>query len=986
MNIQDELTRACENGDMSAAQVAFNKGAQANRADSKGKLPLGAAIYGLNPNIVNDMIRRMGGISPMAWGECEQHNLKHYNEIWPLPKQPLRTVDDWNNWINNCSSDHVLSLIIDGPATGEAYQKIVRDLQNAAVLIKAKITESTGIKPQVIPEKGQSIQDELIRACENGDMSAVQAAFNKGAQAHLADNQGRLPIGAAIYGMNLIIVEDLIKKHRSGISSLKWEDYVRHNLEHYQELYTFPDKPLGAASNWEKFIQNCNNRYILDLIVGGSGTGEAFQKLVKKLEDDKALIRRKIMLWTATDMSKVIISDPKKRQQLQDELVKACEVGDEQTALLALSKGAEADLPDSQGKLPLGAAVYGMNFSLLAYVIKIQGGTSSLTWKECEDHNLKYYHEVSSLPDTKPRNKNELTDMLTKVNNNDILGEIIKTPKEKIYYKVLELLISRTLIQSIISQSEKPYPQREKGTEGEAVIKYKAQEEYKRKLNEQKTRQKSGSLQEDLVRACENGNETEVQTLLNKGANPALSDSNGKNPFAAAVYCMNPRVIDLLLEHQKGIAPIDWQACKQHNLSHYKSVFPFPNSIPGFLDNWLPYLESCQDLFILLKLGFLTSKDNIAWAISDLINYQNYISNKIELVSGLQVMPMEKIQANLATIKIDDNNNNPGVTPVPGPLATHPDSLPSPKAKEITQPLGQINLSFSIPYSTLGFGKKLGQGGFGIVFKGTWQHTEVAIKQLHMMDKQSADMLTEFHQETHLMIQLNHPNVIRLYGACIDQDPYCLVMEYMPKGSLYDVLHSALPLTQELRERIAMDIACGLAYLHDKNILHRDLKSLNVLLDDHLRAKLADFGLAKVKLGSTTSSYHAVGTTRWMAPEIMEDQPYTRSADMYSYGVVLWELVARKIPFEGKSEAAIIRQVTQNKRETVDAIPAGCTPKLSHLIRQCWTAEPPKRPSANEAITQLKGGVPSSPATQTVGGSYIGNLDSNQEASTSYKR
>jgi Ran GTPase-activating protein (RanGAP) involved in mRNA processing and transport/predicted Ser/Thr protein kinase len=315
----------------------------------------------------------------------------------------------------------------------------------------------------------------------------------------------------------------------------------------------------------------------------------------------------------------------------------------------------------------------------------------------------------------------------------------------------------------------------------------------------------------------------------------------------------------------------------------------------------------------------------------------------------------------------------------PGPIVIQPRGFPALKGKETTQPLGQINLSFSIPYAALGFSEKLGQGGFGIVFKGTWQHSEVAIKQLHM-DKSSTDTLEEFQRETQVMVQLNHPHVIRLYGVCIDQSPYCLVMEYMPKGSLYDVLRNTLPLTQALQEQIAIDIACGLAYLHDKDILHRDLKSLNVLLDDRLHAKLADFGLAKVKLeASTTSSHRAVGTTRWMAPEIMEEQPYARSADMYSYGVVLWELAARKIPFEGKPDLAVMRQVTQGKRETIDAIPANCPSKLSRLIRHCWIMEPAKRPSAEEAITQLR--TVSSPGAAD---SYLDNFDSDRQASSSH--
>jgi tetratricopeptide (TPR) repeat protein len=318
-----------------------------------------------------------------------------------------------------------------------------------------------------------------------------------------------------------------------------------------------------------------------------------------------------------------------------------------------------------------------------------------------------------------------------------------------------------------------------------------------------------------------------------------------------------------------------------------------------------------------------------------------------------------------------------------------------PARKTLVKNDSQSTLSPSIPYSALIFGKELGRGDFGIVFEGTLQLTEarsikkVAIKQLPQVDKQSADTLAEFHQETQVIKQLNHSNIIRLYGVCTDQIPYCLAMEYMPRGSLYDVLHKDVPpLTTQTQEKIAIDIACGLAYLHDRKIMHHYLKSSNVLLNDDFHAKLTDFGLAEVRLKARVMSDRSDDddTIRWMAPEIMVYKPYTSSADIYSYGVILWELVTRKIPFEGQPPAVIVPQVTQGKREAVDPIPESCPPKLSRLIRQCWTKELSERPSANDAINQLKEEVSSSPVTLTAGDSHLSNLDSNQETSVSYKR
>ena len=124
--------------------------------------------------------------------------------------------------------------------------------------------------------------------------------------------------------------------------------------------------------------------------------------------------------------------------------------------------------------------------------------------------------------------------------------------------------------------------------------------------------------------------------------------------------------------------------------------------------------------------------------------------------------------------------------------------------------------------------------------EGTLQgHTQVAIKKL-LLDQLTERTEEEFKSETAIMAQLRHPNVVQLYGIVLKPE-YCMVMEFLANGSLYGVLHSKRELDWDLRQRIALGMSRGLAFLHSKKILHRDLKSLNVLLDGNMRAKLADF-------------------------------------------------------------------------------------------------------------------------------------------------
>ena len=167
---------------------------------------------------------------------------------------------------------------------------------------------------------------------------------------------------------------------------------------------------------------------------------------------------------------------------------------------------------------------------------------------------------------------------------------------------------------------------------------------------------------------------------------------------------------------------------------------------------------------------------------------------------------------------------------------------------------------------------ELGRGGFGIVYQGTWQHNKVAIKKLFLASP-TQNTIEEFKHETQLMAQINHPNVIRLYGMCLEPNQYSMVLEYMPKGSLYNLIHDrAFTFSWQQRWHIAMDIGQGVLHLHSRYILHRDLKSHNVLLDAHYRAKVSDFGLSRLRLetqslnnlsnqmvGTPASSRHAFG-------------------------------------------------------------------------------------------------------------------------------
>jgi ankyrin repeat protein/tRNA A-37 threonylcarbamoyl transferase component Bud32 len=274
------------------------------------------------------------------------------------------------------------------------------------------------------------------------------------------------------------------------------------------------------------------------------------------------------------------------------------------------------------------------------------------------------------------------------------------------------------------------------------------------------------------------------------------------------------------------------------------------------------------------------------------------------------------------------------------------------EVKAIDKELG----SYLIEYSTLKYSvnNKLGEGGFGVVYKGEWQNIPVAIKELHLKNL-SNESLQEFKSEAEIMTKLRFPNIVSLYGVCLEPNRYSMVMELMPLGSLYNLLHNGQALNWKIRYSISMDIATGLAYLHNKRIVHRDLKSPNVLLDQNLRAKLADFGLAKVRHETMTTSTMAnqpAGSLAWMAPELFQRKAqYTEAADIYSTGMIFWEITSRKKPFEDAVDQAVLQQwIKDGEKET---IPESTPAEYKSVLSWCWSAVK-DRPTADQIIDRLK--------------------------------
>ncbi|KAL5709595.1 non-specific serine/threonine protein kinase [Ranunculus cassubicifolius] len=261
-----------------------------------------------------------------------------------------------------------------------------------------------------------------------------------------------------------------------------------------------------------------------------------------------------------------------------------------------------------------------------------------------------------------------------------------------------------------------------------------------------------------------------------------------------------------------------------------------------------------------------------------------------------------------------------------------------------------------IPWDDLILKEKIGAGSFGTVHRADWNGSEVAVKILMEQDFHAV-RFKEFLREVALMKRLRHPNIVLFMGAVTQPPNLSIVTEYLSRGSLYRLLHKSGAremLDERRRISMAFDVAKGMNYLHRRNppIVHRDLKSPNLLVDKKYTVKVCDFGLSRLKANTFLSAKSAAGTPEWMAPEVLRDEPSNEKCDVYSFGVILWELMTLQLPWSNLNQAQVVFAVGfKNKRLE---IPPNVNPQVGILIEACWSNEPWKRPSFSSIMEALR--------------------------------
>lgn len=272
-----------------------------------------------------------------------------------------------------------------------------------------------------------------------------------------------------------------------------------------------------------------------------------------------------------------------------------------------------------------------------------------------------------------------------------------------------------------------------------------------------------------------------------------------------------------------------------------------------------------------------------------------------------------------------------------------------------------------VPFDRVTIGELLGKGAYGEVYRGEFRDQKVAVKRLLPETRKNMVHIEGFLSEIRLLAAMEHPHIVQFVGVAWDSlsDLMCLT-EFMGGGDLRSLLieyqEIGHPVGYDLKKtNIALHVTHGLTYLHSLNpvVVHRDLKSRNILLTNSLQAKLTDFGVSRERSDRTMTA--GVGSSLWMAPEVMMGMRYDEKADIFSLGVVMSEIDTHQLPYSHAKESqtgapmpdmAVLQLVTSGRLRV--QLSERLLPSLRHLITECVNLDPRQRPTAAQALYELQ--------------------------------
>ncbi|XP_057770103.1 mitogen-activated protein kinase kinase kinase 3 [Salvia miltiorrhiza] len=295
--------------------------------------------------------------------------------------------------------------------------------------------------------------------------------------------------------------------------------------------------------------------------------------------------------------------------------------------------------------------------------------------------------------------------------------------------------------------------------------------------------------------------------------------------------------------------------------------------------------------------------------------------------------------------KLEEGKSEFHKLPLPPGSPANSSALPTPRSPG-------TNESSSCNSSKWRKGKLLGRGTFGHVYLGfnSENGQMCAIKEVRLVsdDQSSKESLKQLNQEITLLSQLSHPNIVQYYGSDLSEERLSVYLEYVSGGSIHKLLQEYGPFAEPVIQNYTRQILCGLAYLHGRNTVHRDIKGANILVDPNGEVKLADFGMAK-HIANCSSMLSFKGSPYWMAPEVvMNTNGYSLPVDIWSLGCTVLEMATSKPPWSQYEGVAAIFKIG-NSKDTPE-IPDYLSADAKGFIRQCLQREPSARSTASKLL------------------------------------
>jgi len=467
-------------------------------------------------------------------------------------------------------------------------------------------------------------------------------------------------------------------------------------------------------------------------------------------------------------------------------------------------------------------------------------------------------------------------------------------------------------------------------------------------------------LQTPLHAACQKGYQKCFELLLASHANKTQCNISGNTPLHICCQEENEAFTRMLLSGDQVHQTEPSLRIRNNKLQTPFNIVALKESKIPVLYNFLKqhYLRYLNHYLHTTLLTLWTKEDVALWI--DSIGFHQYMpafsKNDItgaalnELgVESLKELKIASFGHRTQIIAAIEN-----IQKLQFPLFTHKKSLAeTPRGRPKTP--GSIGEEWFLKYEDIKIGEVVGKGFFGEVRKATFQgHCLVAVKYIYKKDG-SKNYEDVFKKEIEILSSLRHPNIINFMGwslvpkegdAAISESHESLVMvtEFMGGGTLDWVLktsYSLLEANVHLRKNIITDIVRGMTYLHSRNILHRDLNTKNILLDEHYNCKISDFGLSKLNDTSSIMTT-AVGFLGCMAPEVYMGEQYSFPADIYSFAIVLFQLVTGTEAYQNVDIFKFMNKVAHEQHRPT--IPTTVSPTWARIITQCWAADPLQRP------------------------------------------